>query len=327
VRRAAAAAAAALAAAALPGPGPAGARELPLALPLACDLGGGCYIQQYVDRDPGPGVADFTCGPLSYDGHTGTDFALPTLAAMRRGVAVLAAAPGRVVRLRDGMPDAIQGAPGAPDVEGRGCGNGVVIDHGGGWETQYCHLAQGSVAVVEGQRVGAGARLGLVGLSGATEFPHLEFIVRRDGRVIDPFDAANDQSCGGVPEPLWRTPPAYRPGGFLDAGIAGRVPGFDELKAGLPTPARLAPEAPLVAWALLFGGRAGDVVAFALDGPAGPVHRDEAVLERTQAQLFRASGRRAPPGGWPEGSYRARIALVRDGIEIESRLVEVTVAR
>ena len=325
MRGAAGAAAAALAAHLAAGA--AAGQGLPLALPIDCTLGRDCYIQQYVDRDPGPGVADFTCGPLSYDGHTGTDFALPTLAAMAAGVAVLAAAPGRVMRLRDGMPDALPGTGAAAGDEGRGCGNGVVIDHGGGWETQYCHLAQGSVAVVEGQRVGAGARLGRVGLSGNTEFPHVELIVRRDGRAVDPFDTANDQNCGGDPEPLWRDPPAYRPGGLLDVGIADRVPDYAELKAGLPTPPRLAPDAPLVAWGLLFGGRAGDVVAFAIEGPAGEVHRDSAVLERTQAQLFRASGRRAPPGGWPEGTYRARLALIRHGAEIEARTVDATVAR
>jgi hypothetical protein len=43
---------------------------------------------------------------LSYDGHTGTDFALPSLAAMQAGVAVTASPPPRqVAALRDGMPD------------------------------------------------------------------------------------------------------------------------------------------------------------------------------------------------------------------------------
>ncbi len=58
-----------------------------------------------MDHDPGPDAADFTCNGLSYDTHTGTDFALPSLAAMQAGVAVLAAAPGTVAALRDGMPD------------------------------------------------------------------------------------------------------------------------------------------------------------------------------------------------------------------------------
>lgn len=63
-----------------------------LAFPLACSLGKTCYIQQYADHDASPVARDFTCGGLSYDGHTGTDFALTTLAAMQAGVDVLAAA-------------------------------------------------------------------------------------------------------------------------------------------------------------------------------------------------------------------------------------------
>ena len=76
-----------------------------LALPLDCTLGESCFIQNYVDDDPGPGAADFTCGALTYDGHKGTDFALTSIAAMEAGVTVRAAAPGVVRGVRDGMPD------------------------------------------------------------------------------------------------------------------------------------------------------------------------------------------------------------------------------
>mgnify|MGYP001154009466 CR=1 FL=1 len=76
----------------------AGAAELRLASPLACGPADGCSIQNYVDVEPGPGVQDFACGVLSYDGHRGTDFQVPDLKRMRRGVAVLAAASGVVLR-------------------------------------------------------------------------------------------------------------------------------------------------------------------------------------------------------------------------------------
>jgi len=74
---------------------PAAAGSFLLNPPVDCTLGETCFIQNFVDRDPGPGAADFTCGPMTYDGHKGTDFALPSLAAMRQGVDVLAAAPAR----------------------------------------------------------------------------------------------------------------------------------------------------------------------------------------------------------------------------------------
>ena len=85
---------------------PALAQEAPrLALPIDCIPGRTCHIQNYTDADPGSGARDFTCGPLTYDSHKGTDFALPDLALMRAGVTVRAAAPGRVTGLRDGMAD------------------------------------------------------------------------------------------------------------------------------------------------------------------------------------------------------------------------------
>jgi D-3-phosphoglycerate dehydrogenase len=57
------------------------------------------------------------------------------------------------------------------EIAGRECGNGVVIAHEDGWETQYCHMRRGSVAVQPGERVARGQTLGLVGcgrIGGAT---------------------------------------------------------------------------------------------------------------------------------------------------------------
>ena len=184
---------------------PAGAENrIVLDLPLACELGRSCEIQQYVDHDPSTAARDYQCGTLSYDGHNGTDFRLPTRSAQRAGVNVLAAADGVVARVRDGMEDIARAATGAPAVGNRLCGNGVVISHADGWETQYCHLAQHSVRVRPGQRLSAGTPLGQVGLSGATVFPHLHFTVRHKGAIVDPFAfGAPADSCGGG-APLWR---------------------------------------------------------------------------------------------------------------------------
>ena len=70
------------------------AQDIALSLPIDCDLGRDCFIQQYKDRDPGDGARDYTCNGLSYDGHSGTDFALPTRRDIARDVPVVAAAPG-----------------------------------------------------------------------------------------------------------------------------------------------------------------------------------------------------------------------------------------
>ena len=302
-------------------PCPAVSDDLRLAVPVDCVLGETCHIQQGVDHDPGPGASDFRCGPQSYDGHTGTDFGLPTLAAQAAGVDVLAAAEGVVTAVRDGMPDLLQGAPGAPDVTGRACGNGVVVDHGKGWETQYCHMADGSVAVRTGDRVRTGDVLGRVGLSGNTEFPHMHLSVRKDGAEVDPFEPDGVIVCGAPSEAtLWVEDVVFPEGALVEVGFALEMPTLDALWAGGAGVEEAGPDTPaLVGWGLVWSGRAGDVVTIRIDGPGGEVIAHDEVLARTQAQLFRAAGKRRPEGGWPAGTYRARITLMRDGVSLGSR--------
>ena len=301
------------------------ARDLILNPPMACDLTGPCFIQQYMDRDEGPGAADFTCNLLSNNDHSGTDFALPSLAMMAAGVAVVAAAPGSVKGARDGMADVDQSAAGAPDVSGKECGNGVLVDHGGGWETQYCHMKQGSVAVEIGDRVRTGTVLGQVGMSGAAQFPHLHLSVRHDGQNIDPFHPDPTITCGEpAPLQLWQEPIAYRPGGLINAGFSADIPTFDAVKSGLlDTPALPTASPALVVWAHLFGSRAGDVVEISITGPEGAILDQKIPLDKPQARLFRAAGKRAPANGWPAGRYQGTARLLRGGEVIDQQAVDV----
>ncbi|HEY0836688.1 MAG TPA: M23 family metallopeptidase, partial [Azospirillum sp.] len=193
-------------------------------LPIACTPGADCWVQNYVDEDPGPDRADYTCGRLSYDGHKGTDFRLADYPALERGVPVLAAAPGVVRAVRDGMEDVNIRKIGRDALKGREAGNSVAVMHGDGWETQYAHMKRGSVAVKPGDRVEAGQKLGLVGLSGNTEFPHVHFEVRHHGKTVDPFvGVAEAPRCGGPRAPLWAAEVepalAYRPTAGLSAGF------------------------------------------------------------------------------------------------------------
>lgn len=290
-----------------------------LALPVACTLGDTCHIQQYPDHDPGPAATDYTCGPLSYDGHDGTDIALPNRAAMAAGVAVLAAAPGTVAGIRDGIADFV------PKVDGKECGNGVVIKHADGWETQYCHMRQGSVSVQPGDSVTAGTPLGLIGQSGMADFPHLHLSVRHNGAKVDPF-APKAASCSLTPGPtLWAKPEPYEPGGFLAAGFSAAVPDFDTIKAGLATNP-IAPTAPgLVLWAHAFGTRAGDEMVFDITGPEGEVLRETVQIEKNQAQMFRAMGKRLKAAAWPQGTYSGLVTLIRSGAEVDRIAIAVPV--
>src|SRR5258706_5989149 len=77
-----------------------------LALPIACEMGKSCVLQNYVDHDPGPGARDYRCGRLTYNGHKGTDIRVIDLPAFRKGVPVLAAAARPVRAIRHRLSDA-----------------------------------------------------------------------------------------------------------------------------------------------------------------------------------------------------------------------------
>lgn len=125
---------------------------------------------------------DYRGRRLSYDGHVGTDFAVPA------GTTIVAAAPGVVVDVRNDMQ--------------RG-GLKVCIEHGGGLLTTSNHLSR---ALVEaGNLVGRGEPIGLSGMSGVDGVlffpwlaPHLHFNVLLDGLPVDPFARRDETS-------LWRS--------------------------------------------------------------------------------------------------------------------------
>ncbi len=303
------------------------AGEISLQPPIDCDLGTDCYIQQYVDHDPSRGASDYRCAPLSYDNHTGTDFALRSLSQMRAGVNVIASAPGTVRATRDGMQDRFYTRKIAQSLDGRDCGNGVVITHADGWTTQYCHLKQGSVAVRKGEAVKAGTVLGQVGLSGRTQFPHVHLTLRKDGNMVDPFDPDGQISCRTPSDDtLWARALPYRPGGILTVGFADRVPEFDDIKAGEAARATLPTEAPaIVVFGHAFGSQAGDIMDMRIDGPGGTLITERVALTKTQAELFRAIGKRLTTTGWPTGTYRGTVSLIRNGkvINTERSTVQV----
>lgn len=289
-------------------------------LPLDCDMQTDCFIQQYFDADPGSGYKDYACGRLSYDGHTGTDFRVRDLVHMDEGVPVLAAAPGTVRAIRDGMDDVSVRETGTASLDGRFAGNSVVVSHGGGVETQYSHLRKGSVRVRKGQKVRAGTILGLVGLSGRTEFPHLEFSVRVDGRPVDPFKGlAGGPPCGPGEAPLWSPQAlrllAYEPTRLLGSGFASRPPSHEEVAHRLLEQSVFPVDSEaLVYWIRVAGLLEGDVLEFSLSGPEGELlARHEQLMDRSKVQFFQYVGSRRGADRWPAGVYTGRFVLRRLG--------------
>lgn len=297
-----------------------------LALPLACEPNKTCWIANYVDVDPGPEIRDYNCGTTTYaeesayyKGHQGTDFALRDEKAMRDGVTVLAAAPGVVIASRDGMPDvSVRRLGGRAALKGNDCGNRVGIDHGDGLLTDYCHLRKGSVLVRTGDKVHAGQPLGKVGMSGASEYPHLHFGVLVDKQVTDPFvglEPAN--GCGPGPHPLWAAETlaklSYRASSLYTAGFASEKPTPEKARDGGYRRSELSIRAPaLVFWVDTFHPFAGDELTLEIVGPDGQVFfTNTKTMDKTQARRFDFGGLANKAGALSPGPYKGTARLVR----------------
>lgn len=266
---------------------PARAEDMHFAWPSACTLGSDCWIVNYADENPGPDAHDFRCGGLTYDGHDGTDIALRDRKALSGDMPVLAAAAGTVKRLRDGVPDhdGSETALAAAKESGIECGNGVVLDHGNGWETIYCHMKQGSLHVQRGERVAAGDTLGAVGQTGSAAFPHLHFGIKHDGKNIDPFTGAAIGAGCNVPSAhsLWAAPVAYDPLMLYAAGFAATPPKAADIFNDTASPNKLpASSSMLIFWIAFYGARPGDVIEVTIRDPDGNIYLQSRELQRAQ---------------------------------------------
>jgi len=289
---------------------PARAADFKLAFPVDCTLGRDCIIQNYVDLDPGEGWLDYQCGFLTYDGHKGTDIRIRDYQAMATGVLVRAAAGGRVLGVRNNMADR------RPDQDyqtyfdktaGRECGNGVVIAHDGGFQTQYCHLKKGSVAVKKGQTVEEGDVLGAIGMSGKTQFPHLHLSVRQGEKVIGPFTG----SCSDSENNLWKKPIAYTGTHLLKSGFSDKKETLDSIELGR-APGLATGSAALLFWANVVGIQAGDLQQITITRPDGAtLSENTQTVEKSKVNWLSYIGRKRPEHGWPVGRYTARYRLTR----------------
>ena len=179
-------------------------------------------LVNYVDWGAGNDGYDHKCRSKTYDGHQGTDFVIRSFAAMDSGVAVLAAASGTVISVKNDLFDREK----LSDVS-KGIGNYIALSHSNGYQTYYAHNRKGSSRVKPGDRVKAGDTLALVGSSGNSSDPHLHFEVWYDSSyVVDPFQG----TCGN-PATLWLNPIEYDSSfGIWKSGLIGFEPDLDTLR-------------------------------------------------------------------------------------------------
>ncbi|MGE4219965.1 MAG: peptidoglycan DD-metalloendopeptidase family protein [Alphaproteobacteria bacterium] len=291
-----------------------------LGWPIKCRVGDDCYVQQYVDHDSTDGYKDYRCGPLSYDTHKGTDIRLPSIPAMDKGVEVVAALAGVVSAIREGMPDVHMRLVGREAVNDRGLGNVVVLDHPGGWRTVYAHMHRDSLRVKKGDKVEAGQVLGLVGMSGLTEFPHLHFGVMRNGNNVDPFIGdVPMEGCDMKGKPLWAPEVLaqlpYRKTFVTASGFYNRELKREALLYGLADEKTLPRNIDdLYFFVDISGAYAGDALTVQFLGPgdrslstgSGTIKEQSAV----NFQSFRLS-RKSKDTPWQTGTYRAVFQLFR----------------
>ncbi|MCW8886643.1 MAG: peptidoglycan DD-metalloendopeptidase family protein [Motiliproteus sp.] len=95
--------------------------------------------------------------------HSGLDIAAP------KGSPIIAPAPGKVVATGDYFFN----------------GRTVILDHGQGLTTMYCHMDQ--IHVKLGQLIPQGEQLGTIGSTGRVTGPHLHWGVSLNNARIDPM--------------------------------------------------------------------------------------------------------------------------------------------
>ena len=294
---------------------------LELGLPAQCTIGKDCFVQQYPDMDAGPGASDPFCGSAAYDGHDGTDLRVLSMADVARGVPVLAMADGTVLRSRDGVPDhLVETEADRAAVADKECGNGMIVDHGGGFETQYCHLRQGSIVVKPGDAVKRGQKLGEIGASGLAQFPHVHVTVRRDGKAIDP--ATGHELSAGCLKSGETAQPVFAPeivaalekgeAQLIAFGLAGAPVDHTALSVSGPPSQATAASPAFVGWGWFINLRAGDRVVVRLFGPDGSeiaISRSDP-MDRAKADYSAFAGKKGSP---KPGAYTVSVAVERGG--------------
>jgi hypothetical protein len=115
----------------------------------------------------------------------------------------------------------------------------IVLEHDDGWSSLYGHMSQFKVQF--GDEVHQGDLIGLVGMTGKADGPHVHFELRSNGGVVDPLNYLWPRRSAPPPPPYVASDDAPSPAGPPDARAAG---------ASEPTEAPLDPPALAASYAI-----------------------------------------------------------------------------
>lgn len=161
-------------------------------------------------------------GPLTT--HTAEDSANAVDFTMPENTPIVAAREGTVI--------AVEAANsfGGKDRDLLAMANYVRILHADQTIATYAHLAPGGVRVSPGQRVAAGALIGLSGATGYASGPHLHFVVQKLERRNDGFVMISLPVRFHVGNPPYVFTPQFRQAPTADYTTPGKAPPFANVR-------------------------------------------------------------------------------------------------
>ena len=297
-----------------------------LGLPIDCTVGENCWVMNYVDYGADDDLrTDSACQKRTYDTHKGTDFMILDETAMNKGVPVLSAMDGTVLRVRDGEEDSWKTPEELALIQEqrKECGNAIMIEHANNVQSIYCHLRKNSISVKSGDIVKKGDSIGLVGLSGFTEFPHIHLGIIKNGKIIDPMTGKHTaQTCGLTGQTIWDKDLElnYQPFTIKTSGFSSEIPALENLKKDASSPNNLTNDLDqLTFWTILLGVQENDLITIEVKDPNGHIFAERSISQdKDRSRQFYFIGKNLkdkPP--LAEGVYTGTVRVTRENEEAE----------
>ena len=299
-----------------------------LGWPLECAVFEDCFIKNYPDLRAGTNMAipmDYKCGKRSRPGLEGTEIVFKDHSTTRNQP-VLAMAPGRVMFVVDDLPDSRRYG----ERSRKACGNYVVVRHSSTHTTRYCHLREGTVPVKVGEKIPAGAQLGQIGSSGATEHPKLKVILEQNNKPADPFtgrDLSSPSECfAATDKQFWAREIPYPAAGVMASSFTLGSPTATDIAFNASTLTELPADVSILsAWVRVLGVKKGDRETITIKTPEGKTWHEAKRYHPISANFWTAMASVEPSGPLAPGVWQAVYTLKRGGEEVLSHTFEVKI--